>query len=415
MSSSRLYDEDVQTTQVELEVERIAERLGRGLSLEDLDGILIAYSSQQSSADRVRVNFLLSKRVPADVSAWQQQHGITTAVRPVAVPANPELGMLGRVCVPLLVRGFRVGYLWVQQDAGEDTAAHILEKLPAVREDIDRLAALLLEDNTAGSEHRTRRERVFLGAVAGDGQSLEECAGWPELDGTAPWQLAVMLDRAAEVRDAAADSHDATLARRTASLQATVGADVVVFSAGEATHSVLLIRYPAGRTDLEAVRHRYGQRLAALTGSADAPITSGFSEPFAAPDGLTGAYSQARSAVQAAAVDPQFGDAVDYRSIGVYQFLAGGGWQASSPRSVYFAELEDADRSDELLPVLELLYDKNGSVQDVARQLHLHRSSVYNRLSRVRSTIGADPLSGSVRLELHLALKARRWSRRPRI
>lgn len=414
MSSPRFYDGGMQTTQVELEVERIAERLGRGLSLEDLDGILIAYSSQQSSADRVRVNFLLSKKVPDDVNAWQRQHGITTAVRPVAVPANPELGMLGRVCVPLLVRGFRVGYLWVQQDAGEDTATHILKQLPGVREDIDRLAALLLEDNTAGSEHRTRRERIFLGAVSGDGQSLEECAGWRELDGTSPWQLAVLLDRPTGAPEGVVDSHDATLARRTAALQATVGADVVVFSAGEASHSVLLLRYPAGRTDLATVRGRYGKRLAALTGM-DASLTSGFSEPFSAPDGLAGAYAQARSSVQAASVDPQLGDAVDYRSIGVYQFLAGGGWRASAPRSVYFAELEDADRANELLPLLELLYDKNGSVQDVARQLHLHRSSVYNRLSRVRSIVGEDPLSGPVRLELHLALKARRWSRRPRI
>jgi hypothetical protein len=405
----------VQTTQVELEVERIAERLRRGLSLEDLDGVLLAYSTHQSSADRVRVNFLLSKKVPDDVSAWQRQHGITTAVRPVAVPANPELGMLGRVCVPLLVRGFRVGYLWVQQDAGEDTAAHILRQLPGVREDLDRLAALLLEDNTAGSEHRTRRERVFLAAAAGDGQALEECAGWPELDGSFPWHLEVLLDRRSGPRDGSKDSDDATLARRTAALQATVGADVVVFSAGESTHSVLLVRQSAGQSELATVRRRYGERLAAVTGAGSVDLISGASEPFAAPDGLAGAYLQARSAMQAAAVDPLLGEAVDYRSIGVYQFLAGGGWQASSPRSVYFAELEDQDRSNELLPVLELLYDKNGSVQDVAQQLHLHRSSVYNRLSRVRSVIGADPLSGPVRLELHLALKARRWSGRPRI
>lgn len=405
----------MQTTQVELEVERIAARLGRGLSLEDLDGVLLAYSSHQSSADRVRVNFLLSKKVPADVSAWQLQHGITTAVRPVSVPANPELGMLGRVCVPLLVRGFRVGYLWVQQDAGEDTAVHILEQLPRVREDVDRLAALLLEDNTAGSEHRTRRERVFLAAMAGDGRALEECAGWSELDGTSPWQLTVLLDRPSGPRGASPNSEDATLARRTAALQATVGADVVVFSAGEASHSVLLVRHDAGLAELATVRRRYGERLAAVTGAGNIDLTSGASEPFAAPDGLAGAYVQARSAAQAAAVDPQLGDAVDYRSIGAYQFLAGGGWQASSPRSVYFAELEDHDRSNELLPVLELLFDKNGSVQDVAQQLHLHRSSVYNRLARVRSVIGVDPLSGPVRLELHLALKARRWSRRPRI
>ena len=90
---------------VEQLVEHVAQKLGRGLSLEDLDGLLLAYSSNQSHADRVRVNFLLSKKVPSDVSAWQLSHGIATAVRPVVVPANEELGMLGRVCVPLLVRG----------------------------------------------------------------------------------------------------------------------------------------------------------------------------------------------------------------------------------------------------------------------------------------------------------------------
>jgi len=120
---------------VEELVEQVAVKLGRGLSLEDLDGVLLAYSSNQSHADRVRVNFLLSKRVPADVKAWQLSHGIATAVRPVVVPANEELGMLGRVCVPLLVRGFRVGYLWVQQDIEDQSATAILTQLPGVRDE----------------------------------------------------------------------------------------------------------------------------------------------------------------------------------------------------------------------------------------------------------------------------------------
>lgn len=404
----------MQTTEVEREVERIATRLGRGLSLEDLDGVLLAYSSHQSSADRVRVNFLLSKKVPADVSAWQLQHGIATAVRPVAVPANDELGMLGRVCVPLLMRGFRVGYLWVQQDADETTARHILEQLPGVREEMDRLGALLLEGNTAGSEHRSRREAVFLSTLERDGPATEDFAGWPELSGTAPWHLTVLLDESSGSRESAQDPHAGTLAHRTAGLQATVGADAVVFSAGTPSHAILLFRHAAGQAEQAAIRRRYAERLETLTGVGTNRMISGSSQPFAAPDGLATAYAQARWAAQAAAVDAQLGDSVDFRSIGAYQFLAGGGWQ-SAARSVYFAELEDHDRNSELLPVLELLFDKNGSVQEVADQLHLHRSSVYNRLSRVRSIIGADPLGGQVRLELHLALKARRWSRRPRI
>ncbi|MUK02464.1 hypothetical protein GM708_11350 [Vibrio cholerae] len=132
------------------------------------------------------------------------------------------------------------------------------------------------------------------------------------------------------------------------------------------------------------------------------------------PAGLRGRAAPGAARGPGGRVDPQLGDIPWYAEIGVYQFLGALGWQAPSPGSIHFGELSEADRVDELLPVLELLYDKNGSVQDVAGQLHLHRSSVYNRLARIRSAIGADPLAGSVRLELHLALKARRWRRRPR-
>src|SRR6476661_2849969 len=154
----------MQQQDVEQLVETVALRLGRGLSLEDLDGVLLAYSSNQSQADRVRVNFLLSKRVAVDVSAWQLSHGIATAVRPVVIPANPELGMLGRVCVPLMVRGFRVGYLWVQQDSAEENPTAILSQLPDVSSGIEMLSGLLLESNTAESEFRRGREREFLAA-----------------------------------------------------------------------------------------------------------------------------------------------------------------------------------------------------------------------------------------------------------
>lgn len=399
---------------MELEVERIATTLRRGLSLEDLDGVLLAYSSHQSAADKVRVNFLLSKKVPDDVSAWQLQHGIATAVRPVIVPSNRQLGMLGRVCVPLLVRGFRVGYLWVQQDSAESTADGILDQLSLVRGEIDRLAALLLEGNTAESEHRRRRESTFLAACGGDAAAIEEVAEWRELHNTNPWQLAVILDQG-PTHDSAHDPQAGTLARRTAALQATVGAAHVLFSAGAPTHAVLLLTDAAGAPGHGGMLVRYGEQLSKRTGLDATRIILGRGEPFPHLQDLGRAYAQALRAAQASAVDAQLGDVVDYRGTGAYQFLAEGGWKLTAARSVYFTELEEQDRNTELLPVLELLYDKNGSVQDVAAQLHLHRSSVYNRLARIRSIIGADPLSGQVRLELHLALKARRWSGRPRI
>ncbi len=410
----------MQTTDVEQLVEQLAAKLGRGLSLEDLDGVLLAYSSDQVHADRVRVNLLLSKRVPADVSGWQLSHGISAAVRPVVVPANAELGMLGRVCVPLLVRGFRVGYLWVQQEESELTATAILAQLPDVRNGLDLLSSLLLDSNTAESENRRRREQDFLAACLGKPAAVAVAADREDMLLRGPWQLAVLLQapppaRAGSPRSGEADPLAQTLIHRTAALQASIGVDDALFSAGTDTHAVILFRSGhTGKTHTgqATVRNRYERELAKRSGSTSR-IILGLSEPFAAPRQLTVAYLQAKVAVQAAAVEPRLPDVLDYGATGVYQLLAAGRWEQMS--SVHYRNLQAADRNAELLPVLELLYDSGGAVQDVADAVHLHRSSVYNRIARVRSLIGTDPLHGLIRLELHLALKADRWQQRPRI
>lgn len=401
---------------VEQLVEQVAQQLGRGLSLEDLDGVLLAYSSNQSHADRVRVNFLLSKKVPADVSAWQLSHGIATAVRPVVVPANQDLGMLGRVCVPLMVRGFRVGYLWVQQDSADENPTAILTQLPAVSHELETLSGLLLDSNTAESEFRRGREREFLAACAGEPNAVAAIAGWKEVQGRGPWQVVTVLD--ADGWAGGSDPIASTLIHRSAALQATIGVDAALFSAGTDTHSVVLFRELSGRANHAQVLVHYQLELAKRSGRPVRRIILGISEGFGRPRELAGAYRQSKVAAQAAAVDPQLGELVDCRAAGVYQLLASAGGGASAwadSGSVYYRMLEDHDRNGELLPVLELLYDNDGSVQDVATKLHLHRSSIYNRLGRIRQLLGVDPLKGMPRLELHAALKMRRWAGRPRI
>lgn len=394
---------------VEELVEAAAAKLARGLSVEDLDGVLIAYSSNQAQADPARVRFLLSKRLPPDVQAWQLSHGIATAVRPVTVPANPALGMYGRVCVPLLVRGFRVGYVWVLQGPDEDGSAAILAALPSVRLELELLAGLLLESNTAESAHRRGREAEFLAAAAGDRSAQASVAGWREVHGRAPWQVAVLLDPEGVTPE---DPQAATVATSTAAMQATAGIDPALFTAGAETHAVVLFAATSARASHAAVLTHYERELAKRSGRPAGRVLVGISEPFPVVKALPEAVAQARLAAQAAAVDPELGELVDVRSVGAYQLM---GALAAEPASVYFSLLEAEDRNGELLPVLEMLYDSDGAVQAVADRLHVHRSTVYHRLARVRKVIRAEPLSGRVRQELHLALKARRWAGRPRI
>ncbi|PYI68220.1 PucR family transcriptional regulator [Arthrobacter livingstonensis] len=400
-------------------VEQLAVELGRGLSLEDLDGLLLAYSANQSHADRVRVNFLLSKRVPADVSAWQLSHGIAAAVRPVVVPANAALGMLGRVCVPLLVRGFRVGYLWVQQDSQDQSATAILAQLPHVRDSVELLATLLLDSNTAESSQRRAREQQFLAAVDGDRHAIDVISEWPKVRQRGPWQAATVYSAPGPGpapdpdRRTARDPLAAVLVHRSAGLQASVGVDDALFSAGLGTHTVMLFRAVQRRTAHADVLARYAAELSKRTGAPASNAVMGIGEPFSSLRQLPAACRESRIAAQATAVDPGLGAILDVRGAGVYEVLAGGA--ADPDDSVYYRLLRDRDDAAELFPVLELMYDSDGAVAGIAGQLHLHRSTVYNRLSRVRGIIGADPLAGRVRLELHLALKAARWAGRPRL
>ena len=390
----------------------IAARLGRALSLEDLDGGLLAYSAHQSTADRVRTNFLLSKLVPPDVSAWQLSHGIATAVKPVPVPANADLGMLGRVCVPLLARGFRVGYLWVLQLDDEQMPAAILQNLRTIRPELDALAEMLLNRSSADSDVRRTGEAQFLAACLGDRDAVVAVDGWPGVHGRGPWRLATLLERG---DNAQRDPVESGLLHRLSALHATLGINTVLFSAGTETHAVVLLHDEIDGFDLAEVRRRFELEVSRRGGQLAAPALLGLSEPFADLRSLPSAYSEARSAVQAARVDAQLGTLVSFRAIGVYQFLAVGGRDVSPSESALFFELREFDRNRELLPVLEMLYDKDGSVAEVAEHLHLHRTSIYNRLGRIRSLLGVDPLGGHARLELHLALKADRWAGRPRL
>jgi hypothetical protein len=390
----------------------IAAKLGRALSLEDLDGGLLAYSAHQFTADRVRTNFLLSKLVPPDVSAWQLSHGIARAVKPVPVPANADLGMLGRVCVPLLARGFRVGYLWVLQLDDELEPDAIVKELRVIRPELDALAEMLLNRTSADSDGRRTGEAQFVAACLGDRAAAFAVDGWPGVHGRGPWRLAALLERG---DNAERDPAESSLLYRLSALHATLGINTVLFSAGTETHAVLLLHDAVDGFDLSEVRRRFELEVSRRGGQVVAPVLLGLSEPFSDLRWLPGAYSEARSALQAATVDAQLGRLVSFRAIGVYQFLAVAGRDVSSSESALFCELRELDRNGELLPVLEMLYDKDGSVAEVAEHLHLHRTSIYNRLGRIRSLLGVDPLGGQARLELHLALKAERWAGRPRL
>ncbi|TDC40889.1 PucR family transcriptional regulator, partial [Actinomadura sp. KC345] len=80
--------------------EHAADLLHAPATLEDRDFHLVAYAAHGDTIDPVRMDSILHRRATTAVRARFESHGIARATAPVRIPADTELGQLGRLCLP---------------------------------------------------------------------------------------------------------------------------------------------------------------------------------------------------------------------------------------------------------------------------------------------------------------------------
>ncbi|MDX3644272.1 helix-turn-helix domain-containing protein [Streptomyces sp. MB09-02B] len=395
-------------------VDEIAVALGKGVSVDDLSGRLVTYSAQQGRADEARIRSLLTRSVPDDIRAWENQHGVARATRPVEVPPNPDLGMRARLCVPLVHHSVKTGTLWILQSDDTWSAEALLEQLSRLGEQIDALAALQYEKANPQLEERRNREAAFQHACQGDPAALDDLRSWPGLYALDTVHVLVCLPTAHGDTRRRGDTEGAQL--RVALHQTLAAHSHVLASAVQDTHTTVLVRSSFGADTPQQLHHDLAAAVSSTVAHSGTPpaVFVGVSSPLKALDRLPDAYEQAVVAAQASAVDPELGPLTDWDSAGPYRFLARNLRRDALQQSELYERLLAADATGELLHTLEIYYDST-SVNEVAGRLHLHRTSLYYRLGRIKDAIGTDPLEGPARLELHMAIKVARWIRRPRV
>jgi hypothetical protein len=294
---------------LQAELDALAQVFGRGVSVDDLAGRVIAHSVQTDLVDEPRIRGILTRRVPPDVRAWQESH-VGSSTTPVHLPANPALGMAPRLCVPLPRDGVLVGYLWVIE--GD-------EPLDPSLVDAEALARLL--------------------TPAADDQ---------------PIQVFVVL----------AEEADPQI------VTVTPPADPVRFAER--------LRVPGSMVGFSAVHP--GSRFADV------------------------ARREALTAAELPRLDPALPAIQGWETLGFYRLLLGSG-PSGGPVDRLPAALRET---------LETYLDSGCDTRATADSLHLHRTSLYYRLTRIEQLTGVDLSSGTGRLELHLALKLARLARRTR-
>ncbi len=387
--------------------EDLSRRFGLAVVIDDSELRTIAHSNQLGPIDSLREDSILHRQIAPDAAAWLSSFGIYGSTHAVKIPANPQLDILPRVCIPVRYREQLLGFLWLidtsEAISAEDlqVAQHAAEhaSLMLYEERLEeRLASQALAHLLSTSEELREAAAALLvsESLLREGEPTTVVVFQPAIDGSSV---------RAPIEDALLD----------------IGWDVPVGSflrLARDDHGVVLVRLPregdARTVDSLAVAcvERLRRRLAEVARESTR-IVAGVGDPQTDLRRAATSYRQARLAVNVAMAMPTMGDVVRWADLGVFRVLS------QLPRSELMASAMDprveavlALGDAALVETLEVYLDLAGDAKATAERLHLHRATLYYRLEKTRRVAGIDMCNGYDRLSLHLGLKLARLAGR---
>lgn len=387
-------------------VEALAADLGKGVTLDDAHGRVVAYSLAGETADTARTQAILERASRPEVRAWEERHLIGRSGL-VGVPANEALGLGPRTCAEVSVDGRVRGRVWLAGPGSPLTEA----QRQRVWEAVAALAGSWPEDeadaagDAAGPGDVRSREGLVRQVLAGDVDAWRTLVA--RLRGPRPAAVRVAA-LVGEGRSRLAGVKGVKGVRGVTGVTGLTGVPGVLGAVEDAgvVLALLAAQAPGGddgsRASGGGSASAMGAELReAAAGQAGRRVVVGLgsAQDVAA---IPRSAQEARQAARAALLDPALG------GVAVWDRLV-------AHRAVLSdVELPDllaplaARGREELLLTIATFLDLAGDVGATAARLHLHRSTVYYRLAQAEEALGIDLGNGIHRLDVHLALLAGR-------
>lgn len=392
--------------------DRVGEQLSRSVAIDDPQMRLQSHSPHFGAVDDQRLASILHRKANPEAIAWARKHGAHQATSWIRLPANPEFGMMSRVCVPIRFRDLHLGYLWLI-DADETLTA---EEIAVAERAADEAANILYRDGLLNNLQRARERELLRDLLDDDpavrAQAVSGLAEDALIDIARPVRVLVLDTEEPADHSDRADSADLSLAHARRQLPIRRGLHLV-----RPDHAILVVAvdrdtkpvelatrikadYERGlqHVDLEGVRVGIGTQVAHL---AEAHHS----------------YRQAQQATRIGRVLGLDG-IVEWSELGIYRMLAELPFQQINLDLLHPALGKLAGR-DDLLQTLEVFLDLAGDMKATSEQLVIHRTTLYHRLVKIEEIGEVSLKKGTDRLALHLGLKlghlSGRFAKSPRV
>ncbi len=364
--------------------------LGADTTLEDVEFNLIAYGSQRFAVDSVRQDSILRRHSTQGVRDWFEQFGISRSAGPVRTPPDPDQGLRARLCFPIRWHGITHGYLWALD-----------EETPLDSPGVERVQALAEQAAAFLAQLSRRREEdayAVSDLLSTDVDKVDQAARRVEKRDSLPHGQqvqAVWVMAAQSPLPSGFAPHLWSLPRSVLLHRGPQSATLVVVSAPDRHDEV-------PRQVAEHALRVYSEELPAHWPGR---LVAGIGNPRPRLNELRDSWAEARLAARVVAAIPELGRVGHWPDLGLYRLLA------SLPAQELVPLVHDApvralltSSDPDLIRTVAVYLDLAGNVHDAAAVLHIHRQTLYYRLTKVENLTGLSFANGQHRLRLHLAL-----------
>ena len=385
----------------------LAEELQRPVAVDDPNLRLLVATAHTEEVDRARLKSLVGRRLDGPTRDYVMASGAQRWREPTRLEANAEVGFeRPRWCFPLWSKYEQLGFMWLIDD-GQITS----QQLEIAGETAQRMEQELTRRAESNVKTDLKVEAWARALVAPDQLEREAAAASLRERGAFRYtrHLAVLVVRSvpSEAIDPARVGWTAHVVRRgiSSAMQGRLKESFVYSATDRDSIVVVGFRKQPNDAELMSLATTLHVEIHRFDPTTSATITIGVGEPVIDLGVVRDAFAQGGVAAQVARDKGQVAAAWGRHPL---EGLLRAWVDPDLPTALVPSALRTLDdQPEDTRQVIATFLANAGNVNATADQMHLHRTTVYYRLTKFRERTGLDLDDGQTRLLVHLWFAAR--------
>jgi DNA-binding PucR family transcriptional regulator len=383
-------------------VDTVSDVLSCPVTLEDANHQLLAYSSHDDTTDATRISTIIGRRVPEKVVNRFWKDGVIPALNqsdePLDIDCITEMGLRNRVAVSIRKNHEVLGYIWViEVDTKLSDQDKQLLKVAA-----SKAKNLLLQLNLQKKRREKNHQELLWQIITGDTSSHEGTSLLLEKVGIRAKSLAIMIFKFEEISD--------TLYRNLMYIIKTTSKVTMLIHTIDEDQIICLVSPTNENSEQSDLLHFMETLQLQMKERFDIEhMHIGCGYLYDDYSKLTDSYHEAQKVVKLkGSGEAILKRAYFYHELGVYRhldiLLQHEKYLVMNPAILHIKQY-DNQHATSLSETLELFLNKDGNMNETAKELHIHVNTLSYRLKRIQEMTNVQLKDPVQRIGLYLDLK----------